>query len=84
MHVKVLGEEALCAVTSNITLKLQSLFKKGRVKEKMSAGGGEEVEEKGGICLLLFGKRISFVSVFIPTSLTGPADVHENLPLMLT
>jgi hypothetical protein len=32
---------------------------------------------------LPFGKRISFVSVFIPTSLTGPADVHEKLPLMI-
>lgn len=45
---------------------------------------GEEEEEKGGNYPLIFGKRISFVSVFIPTSLTEPADVHENLPLILT
>jgi hypothetical protein len=32
---------------------------------------------------LRLGKRISFVSVFIPTSLTGPAGVHEKLSLML-
>ena len=80
MHVKVLAEEALRAVTANVTLKLQSPFKKGRMKEKMRRGRGEEEEEKGGICPLLFGKIISFVSVFIP----GLADIQENLPLMLT
>lgn len=67
-------EEALLAVTANIILKLQ---------DEGEGEWGQEVEEKGGICLLLFGKRISFVNIFILTCLTGLADVHEDLPLML-
>jgi len=38
MHVKVQAEEAFRAVNANVTLKLHSLFKKGRMKEKMSGG----------------------------------------------
>jgi hypothetical protein len=46
MHVKVLAGETLRAVTANVTLKLQSLFKKGRMKEKMSRGRGRRRKRK--------------------------------------
>ena len=42
MHVEVLAEEALHTVTANVTLKLQSVFKKGRMKEKLNRGREEE------------------------------------------
>jgi len=63
MHVKARAEEAFRAVNANFTLKLQSLFKKGRMNEKMSRGEEEE-EEKGGICPFILDKIISFVSLY--------------------
>jgi len=62
MHVKAQAEETFRAVNANVTLKLQSVFKKRRMKKKMSRR--EEEEEKGSICLLILGKRISFVSLY--------------------
>jgi hypothetical protein len=60
---------------------LQPLFKEARIKKMMSK---ERRRNRMVVFVpLRFGKRNSFVSVFIPTSLTGPADVHEKLSPML-